>query len=119
MTRIPYSLRLAILKPVRFYPYPSIVIDEIYCIELNSEDKAVLEQFERFEEKCKDTYLNMGTEMEPQLFKNIFDNKVVIECVTSVGNKVYVGFYNNKWKMGLGVNPIDKQEPYNYSTEKS
>lgn len=112
-----YADRLTVIN---YYGYPSYTVDRFY--ELPVYDKSVEEsrvmdiaRFHDLKRKCMQTELDQRAEdaTEPEWVKDIWDNKVVIECKTELGHTVYVGYKDLTFSLGLGVRS-EYRKPYPY-----
>ena len=116
MSKLPFFFWADRLTPVRFYGYPSSTKDRI-C-EIDASDKENYDDVQRFHDfkrKCLETNLDMSKEDEDTDWKkDIWDNKIVIECLTENGSTIFVGFYDFNYSIGLSVQNRDFIEPKRY-----
>jgi len=50
------------------------------------------------------------------MVKDKWDNKIVVECETEQGNRIFVGYYDCKYTLGLGRTGDRWTKPYPYGT---
>jgi len=110
---VPFYWGVDSLEFVNFYRYTSFVVDSF--IELRSQDYTnntyprTSDWCFDFKAKVIDSFIDMG---EYGIRNNQWDNKIVIECKTSQGNTIFVGFYDGNMAIGLGVRSDDWIKPY-------
>lgn len=101
---IPYGL-LNDFKFINFFRYKSCVLDRIY--EISTWRESEIEKYAveiQYFEKIKEALLKKN--------KNInWDNKIVIECLTSSGGKFFIGCFDSVWSIGLSVSHDKWIEP--------
>jgi len=104
------------LKPIRFYRYPSFTRDVFYEINVaeNKDERDTICRFHDLKRRCMDSYVDMKMSGEdPMWTKDVWDNKIVIECLTESGNIIFVGFHDFIYSVGEGVvNYYEKGRPY-------
>lgn len=104
------------VTPIAFYPYPSSTRDRFYQTQVflkrvpSEENKQMLEFFNDLKLKCLSTPLNVS---EGSYRKDVWDNKVVIECLTEEGETIYVGYYDVTLSIGRSVKS-ERSKPYYY-----
>jgi hypothetical protein len=109
---IPFQWRVNELTLVNFHRYTSHVIDAfIELREYEEKDKLTpaYAWFTALRERVMKAHILFedGTERT-----RYWDNKVVIECLTSNGNTIFVGFYDWTMSIGLGVRSDSWVKPY-------
>jgi hypothetical protein len=99
------------LTPVNYYRYRSTVTDrfievEAYKATLTPEEEIFIKRFNDVKIKCLATSLNINPEVsdeEAKIWqKDVWDNKIVIECRTELGHSVFMGCDNGIYCVGLG-----------------
>lgn len=104
------------LKPINYYRYASLVVDPFFEAECTDTESTVVRRFNALKKMCMDTYLETNMDgLDYQ--KEVWDNKVVIECQTENGNTIYVGFYDLKLSIGLGVKTDPWVKPWAYRSK--
>jgi hypothetical protein len=86
-----------------FYPYTSHVKDTILSVDSKDREGLTYRAFEDFGELFRNHYY---VKQEDKSWKSGFgqwDNKVSFKCQSRDGNIFYVGRYDGKWSIGLGV----------------
>lgn len=114
--QIPFYWRAEELVLVNFYRYTSFVTDVF--IELDDRDDrdnkrehgAAFAFFDTLKKRVRESYIKTDYADVPR--RDIWDNKVVIECLTSQGNKIFVGYYDFRMSIGLGVKSDSWVKPY-------
>lgn len=111
------------LTPVRFYGYPSSTGDRIFELDghLPNVDTDIVQRFQDLKRKCMSMELDMSREKDKSLwYKDIWDNKVVIECKTEEGGSIFIGYYDCMYSIGLSASNRDGAEPreYRYPVEE-
>lgn len=110
------------LKPVHFYGYRSSVKDRVIEFEVHGDEnkEKYFDEIKRFQDlkiKCMATPLipvkEDGSWGDP--VTDVWDNKIVIECMTEQGNTIFVGYYDCIFSIGLGVKIMDWQKPWVYT----
>jgi len=79
---------LGILKPIKFHPYTSVVLDRI--IELPFDSKDDIDQLREY----------LVLIFNHHNIKAWTDNKTVFECEIK-GNTIFYGFYDLKFSIGF------------------
>lgn len=46
--------------------------------------------------------MGMSVDLKGEWTKDMWDNKVVIECETERGHRIFVGFYDSTYSIGMG-----------------
>jgi len=87
-----------------FYPYQSCVVDYIYSVTSQDRDGLKWRVCEEFGERFQKNY---QCQQRDGSFRIQWDNKIVLKCQSSRGNIFYIGKYDGKWSIGLGVNDMD------------
>lgn len=89
MLEIPWPI-----KPIKFHPYRSYVLDRVFVMDSNNET-------EYLREELINTFNEAG-------IKCYNDNKIVFECeINKI--KVYYGFYDNKFSIGLSYHDYNER----------
>lgn len=109
------------LTPINFYGYTSSTRDRIYVLEAHDEDTRVkrvneIQRFHDLKTKCLAMSVDMRRKVEddPVWVKDIWDNKIVIECRTDSGETIFVGFYDFIYSIGKSVYSRDRIIPRPY-----
>lgn len=103
------------LTPIRYYRYTSWVTDRFFEIRYDDKLNPWIRVFEALKDKAKKMYMDIseaqdGSEIRTQQW----DNKVVIECLTSNGNILFVGYKDGGYVLGLGRDGDKWVKPYHY-----
>ena len=110
---IPFYWNVDSLELVNYYRYTSFVTDVF--IHLRSDDRKNQEfpnttnWYYEFQNKVMKSSMDMD---EYGVRTNQWDNKIVIECKTSQGNTIFVGFYDGNMSIGLGVRSDEWIKPF-------
>jgi hypothetical protein len=117
--KIPEWFMADRLTPVGFYGYTSSVSDEGKIFEIpdvhTSTDTEAIGRFHDLKRKCLAMCIDMAREAdsEPVWTKDIWDAKIVIECLTEDGRTIYVGYWDFKYSIGIKVDTrIIRRRPY-------
>lgn len=97
--RLPIWLSMRNITPVRYYRYTSFVSDKL----LEFEQKDAPEFFNELKERVMNRDIDISEAQDgSDVRTKVWDNKVVIECLTGNGNTLFVGYYDWKVCVGLG-----------------
>jgi len=119
---LPYSFRAEALMPIEYYRYTSWVEDRLIDLECHNRqnDPTLAEDvapFEKIKQKCMDTPLDISNAQDGSDIRlREWDNKVVVCCLTSSGNRVYIGEKDGNWSLGLGVHSDSWIKPWKYKS---
>lgn len=118
MDRLPNFFWADRLTPINFYGYTSATRDRFYEVDTHTESeekKRDIERFNDFKRKCLAMCVDMRREGdEPYWVKDVWDNKIVIECKTEDGGTLFVGSYDGRYSLGLSMYSRDRMEPRPY-----
>ena len=109
------------LTPINFYGYTSSTKERIYHLDTHQEHIKIeksneIQRFHDLKTKCLAMFVDMRrkVEDEPVWVKDIWDNKIVIECKTESGDIIFVGFYDSMYNIGKSVYSRDRIIPRPY-----
>ena len=112
---IPFQWKVSELKLVNYHRYTSYATDVFIEINNNDENNKDLDSqrawFRALRERVEAAYMDTAFP-EQSIRTRQWDNKVVIECLTSQGNTIFVGFYDWTMCIGLGVRSDSWIKPY-------
>lgn len=92
------------LTLVRFYGYPSSTKDRVFELDFyTSRTSPYIERINTFKIKAQTIPVNVAREGEASNWQPVWDNKVVIECLTEDGKTIYVGFYDSFFSIGTDL----------------
>lgn len=93
------------LTPISYYSYPSSTGERIFELDVEPSDEVVIQRFNDLKRKCMDMEMDTSSQedSEPVWEKDVWDNKVVIECKTESGDTIYVGYWDSKRTIGRTV----------------
>lgn len=119
MNKLPDFFWADRLTPINFYGYASTTRDRFYEVDMyqdREEKKHDIERFNDLKRKCLAMCVDMRREeeTEPYWVKDVWDNKIVIECKTENNGTIFVGLYNGKYTLGLSVYSRDRIVPRPY-----
>ena len=108
MNKIPDYFWADRLTPINFYGYTSSVRDVFFRIQTQGDkdvDKENIQRFHDLKRKCMAMCVDMRrpNETEPMWQKDVWDNKIVIECKTETGDTIFVGFYDIIYSIGKSM----------------
>jgi len=109
---IPFYWNAQELVLVNFYRYTSFVTDTFIEVERDEREKypKTYAFFDTLQKRVRESYIKTDYADVPR--RDLWDNKVVIECLTSQGNKIFVGYYDFRMSIGLGVKSDSWVKPY-------
>ena len=117
---LPNWFRADNLKPINYYRYTSYVTDAIFRIQnMSNTDAQTYEKelavFNALKDKSMKMNMDTGEEGKPDIRHKQWDNKIVLEClVIDSGEKVFVGYKDWTYSIGLGVSGDSWVKPYPY-----
>lgn len=104
---IPFWWHVDGLKLVAFHRYTSHVTDawmEVEASELKEKSPISWRWFKDLEKRVRESWIREVESTGKSYDRtDVWDNKIVIECETSQGNRVFVGYYDNRFFLGFGV----------------
>ncbi len=121
MNELPEFFWADRLTPVNYYGYTSAT-REVFCeINANEEFPHIVNRFHDLKRKCMAMCVDVASDSdkEPVWSKDVWDNKIVIECKTETGATIYVGFYDFTYSIGLSMHSRDRSEPRPYRVVKT
>lgn len=105
-TQVPDYFWADRLIPVNYYGYVSCipVSDWIFQIHAHKDNREMVQRFLDLKQKCLEMYVDTSKEEdEPCWVKDVWDNKVVIECKVEDGDTIFVSYYDDKFTIGKSV----------------
>jgi len=112
---VPFTWHADQLELVAFHRYTShttdtvIEVDNDDVVEDNTDAAMSILWFQALKKRVLEAYMDMGAD---GIRTKQWDNKVVIECRTSQGNTIYVGYYDWFYTIGFGVRSDSHIKPY-------
>jgi hypothetical protein len=91
------TINLQNFKPVKFYPYTSSVTDRIITNEPHDSD------YRAYEDPLRHVWISICERAKTADIKWYNDNKTVIELENENGQKLFIGCYDHRISIGLGV----------------
>lgn len=108
------------LTPINFYGYTSSVRERVYELGYRDEDNESRQRFMDLKQKVMEMYVDMSREgEEPNWVRDVWDNKIVIECKTETGETIFVGWYDNECSIGKSMYSRDSRTPRPYCVNPS
>lgn len=80
-------------KPVKFYPYPHVVIERIVSFDLSNWNRAIRQDL-------LNLFNNSGISCQ-------YDNKIAFEIETDDGKQVFFGFHDLTFSIGFAVRELN------------
>lgn len=107
-TKIPDYFWADRLTPVKYFGYTSSVRMRVFEIDVynkRGKEKEVIQRFNDLKQKCMDMFVDMRSSdsTEPLWSSNVWDNKIVIECLTETGETIFVGYYDFNYSIGKAI----------------
>jgi len=90
------------LTPINYYGYTSATREVFFEHFWDEKDPDVIARFNDLKRKCMMTPLDVRREgdKDPAWTKDVWDNKVVIECETEQGERIFVGYHDGTLTLG-------------------
>lgn len=93
--RLPFRI-----KPIRFYPYTSLIESNNQCIVIHcDESKELMRDYQRLENELIAIFNASEIKAYP-------DNKTVFEVEIESGQRIAYSFYD--WRLTIGFNPVTR-----------
>lgn len=107
------------LTPINYYRYKSVVRDRIYEVRAASFEERLMNEeairrFNDLKKKCMTMSVDISDSEEPNWRSDLWDNKIVIECETETGERIFVGFYDFTYSIGKSVSSDSWIKPWPY-----
>lgn len=81
----------------------------------NEQCSGIVARFNELKARCLATEVNVGGPDDLEVWqKDVWDNKIAIECITEAGNTIFVGFYDGICSIGLSVEGDSWVKPWPY-----
>jgi len=87
-------------KPVKFHPYTSRTKERVFEVSCGS-DSELAKEYRYLEEDLLNLFNRSGIKCD-------LDNKIVFECEVEGGKKIFYGFYD--WTFSIGLSYYDENE---------
>lgn len=106
----------AFIRPVRFYPYDSMVTSVLFEVDGGYIKPKYLDRFEeRFVSKIREIFRKCDTlNRRENGASTRSDNKTVVE-MSDGDHSIFLGYYDGKWSVGLGVWQMTKDRSIDLS----
>ena len=119
MNKLPDYFWADRLTPINYYRYRSSVQDRFFEVRVLSEEEKVLHQevirrFNDLKKKCMTMSVNINDLDQPDWTTDLWDNKIVIECRTELGETIFVGFSDFTYSIGKSVSTDSWIKPWPY-----
>jgi hypothetical protein len=104
------------LTLINHYPFPSHTEDRIFEQRFDDDNAEVIQRFNDLKRKCLMTPLDVREEdaPDPVWATDVWDGKVVIECETESGEKIFVGWFDNNLTIGTSAKHAYNRKPQPY-----
>ena len=119
MNTLPDYFLVDRLTPVAFYGYTSSVSEDGKVYEITDihscKDTEAIARFHDLKRKCLSMCVDMRREGDPDPIweKDVWDGKIVIECLTEDNRTIFIGYWDYRYSIGTKVNArTGRRRPY-------